>query len=119
MRTQKTNPKITGLIISLKEKSHTEKAAIWKDLAIKLERSTRRQAEVNLSKINRHSTADDLVLVPGKVLGGGLLDHKVQIAALNFSKTAQEKIGKAGGECLEISQLLEKNPTGSGVKIIE
>jgi large subunit ribosomal protein L18e len=119
METKKTNPQITGLIISLKEKSYQEEAAIWRDLARKLERSTRRYAEVNLSQINRHSSADDLVLVPGKVLGSGTLDHKVQIAALNFSQTAKEKIGTVGGECLGINELLEKNPKGSGVRIIE
>lgn len=119
METQKTNPQITGLIINLKEKSYQEEAAIWKDLARKLERSTRRYAEVNLSQINRHSSPDDLVLVPGKVLGSGTLDHKVQIAALNFSHAAKEKIGTVGGECLEINELLEKNPKGSGVRIIE
>ncbi|MCE5213206.1 MAG: 50S ribosomal protein L18e [Methanobacterium sp.] len=119
MKTQKTNPKITGLIMSLKEKSYQEEAAIWKVLASKLEKSTRNRAEVNLSQINRHTSADDLVLVPGKVLGSGVLEHKVQIAALNFSKKATQKIGDAGGECLEITQLMEKNPKGSGVKIIE
>lgn len=117
--TQKTNLKITELITSLREKSHREKAAIWKDIAGKLEKSTRKQAEVNLSQINRHTKPDDLVLVPGKVLSSGVLDHKVQIAALNFSKKAAEKIDNAGGECLEINQLMEKNPTGTGVKIIQ
>lgn len=119
MVTKKTNPNITALIISLKEKSYTEEVAIWKDLARKLERSNRRQAEVNLSQINRHSSDDEMVLVPGKVLGSGTLDHKVQIAALNFSKTAKEKIGTVGGECLNIIELLEKNPKGSGVRILE
>jgi large subunit ribosomal protein L18e len=116
---EKTNPKITQLIKNLKEKSYQEKAAVWKKLALKLEKSTRRQAEVNLSQINRHTKPDELVLVPGKVLGSGVLDHKVQIAAFNFSKTAEEKIGNAGGECMEINQLMEKNPTGTGVRIIE
>ena len=119
MRTQKTNPQITQLIINLKEKSHMEEAAIWKDLARKLERPNRRQAEVNLSQINRNSKPDELILVPGKVLGSGVIDHKVQVAALNFSKKAAEKIDTAGGKCLEINQLMEQNPTGSKVRIIE
>lgn len=115
----KTNPKITQLITSLKEKSYKEEATIWKDIARKLEKSTRRQAEVNISKINRYTKPDDLVLVPGKVLSSGLLDHKVQIAALDFSSRAAEKIVTAGGECLDIAQLVEKNPKGTGVKIIQ
>ncbi len=117
--TQKTNPKITELITSLKEKSYKEEAAIWKDIARKLEKSTRRQAEVNLSKINRHTKPDDLVLVPGKVLSSGALDHKVQVAALDFSKKAAEKITVAGGQCMDIDQLVEKNPKGTGVRIIQ
>ena len=119
METQKTNPQITGLIASLKEKAYQEKTALWKDLAGRLERPTRKQAEVNISQINRHTSPDELVLVPGKVLGSGVIEHKVQIAALDFSKRAVEKIIAAGGECLEISQLMEKNPTGSGIRIIE
>ena len=115
----KTNPQITQLINNLKEKSYQEKAAIWKKLANKLEKSTRRQAEVNLSQINRHTKPDELVLIPGKVLGSGVLDHKVQVAALKFSKAAEDKIASVGGECLEINQLIEKNPTGTGVRIIE
>ena len=115
----KTNPQITQLIKTLKEKSYQEEAAIWKKLAQKLEKSNRSQAEVNLSQINRHTKTDETVLVPGKVLGSGVLDHKVQIAALNFSKSAAEKIGDAGGECMGINQLIEKNPTGTGIRIIE
>jgi large subunit ribosomal protein L18e len=119
VKLKKTNPKIIDLLDNLKERSYQEKAAIWKDVAKRLERSTRRQAEVNISTINRHTSPDEIVLVPGKVLGSGKIDHKVQVAALGFSKLAQEKIGTAGGECLKISELIEKNPKGSGVRIIE
>ena len=118
-RVTKTNPNLTELIGNLKDKSHNEEVAIWKDVAYRLERSTRRQAEVNLSDINRVSAEDQTVLVPGKVLSNGQLDHKVSIVALNFSKTAQEKIEKSGGECISISEIIEKNPKGSNIKIVE
>ena len=116
---EKTNPQISGLIKSLKENSYQREAPIWKDLARRLERSTRRQAEVNLSKLNRHTSSDELVLVPGKILGSGTIDHKIQVAALSFSSLAKEKIETAGGECIAITQLMESNPKGSGVRIIE
>ncbi len=115
----KTNPNLIELIKNLKKKSYQEKATIWKDVARRLEKSTRRKAQVNLSKINRYSAADDTVLIPGKVLGNGNLDHKMQIAALSFSKMAQEKIEKAGGECFAIATVLEINPKGSNIRIIE
>jgi large subunit ribosomal protein L18e len=118
-RVIKTNPNLTKIIEDLKNKSYNEKVAIWKDVARRLERSTRRQAEVNLSDINRISNEKQTVLVPGKVLANGQLDHKVSVAALNFSKTAQEKIEKSGGECISISEIIEKNPKGSNIKIVE
>lgn len=119
MKLTKTNPKITELIRHLKEKSYQEDVAIWKDVAKRLERSTRRRAEVNISKINRHSSPDETILVPGKILGSGELNHKVNVVALNFSKKAEEKIDAAGGKCLEILEILDENPKGSKIRIIE
>lgn len=115
----KTNPQITQLVKILKEKSYKEEAALWKQLAQRLEKPTRQSAEVNISRINRYSAPDETVLVPGKVLGSGALDHKVRVVALDFSQSAAEKIIEAGGECLDINQLLEDNPQGNGVRIIE
>ncbi|MCL2686947.1 MAG: 50S ribosomal protein L18e [Methanobrevibacter sp.] len=118
-RVIKTNPNLIELIKSLKDKSYNEEVAIWKDIAKRLERSARRQAEVNLSDINRVSKEEQIVIVPGKVLANGQLDHKVSIAALNFSKVAQEKVEKSGGECISISEIMEKNPKGNNIKIVE
>lgn len=115
----KTNPKIIALIGHLKEKSYQEEAPIWKDVAKRLERPTRRRAQVNISRINRHSTDDETILVPGKVLGSGELEHKVNVAAISFSKRAKEKIGSSGGECLDIFEIMEKNPKGRKIRIIE
>lgn len=119
MKLTKTNPKITELIGHLKEKSYTEDVKIWKDIAKRLERSSRRHAEVNISKINRHSSPDETILVPGKILGSGELDHKVNVVALGFSKKAEEKIEAAGGKCLEILEIIDENPKGSKIRIIE
>lgn len=119
MKLTKTNPKLVELIGTLKEKSYQEDVAIWKDVAKRLERSNRRKAEVNISQINRYSSPDETVLVPGKILGSGELNHKVNVVALNFSKRAEEKIAAAGGECLDISEILDKNPKGNKIRIIE
>ncbi|NYB52769.1 MAG: 50S ribosomal protein L18e [Methanobacteriaceae archaeon] len=115
----KTNPQLNQLIKILKEKAYQEQTPLWKDLARRLEKPTRNQAEVNISRINRHTSEDEIVLVPGKVLGSGSLDHKVQVAALDFSKQAEEKIKSAGGKCLDINLLMEENPQGSRIRIIE
>jgi large subunit ribosomal protein L18e len=115
----KSNPQINQLIQILKEKAYQEEVPLWRDLALKLEKSTRSRAQVNISKINRHSSPDETILVPGKVLGSGAIDHKVQVAALDFSLQAVKKILDAGGECVDITLLLEENPKGNGVRIIK
>ncbi|MDR2830440.1 MAG: 50S ribosomal protein L18e [Methanobrevibacter sp.] len=118
-RINKTNPNFVELVRTLKDKYAIEGSAIWKDVAKRLERATRRRAEVNLSKINRFSTDDETVLIPGKVLASGILDHKVKVVALNFSETAKEKIESIGGECISIRDIMEINPKGSNIRILE
>jgi large subunit ribosomal protein L18e len=115
--TRKTNPRIVSLILTLKERAHGERAPIWKDIAKSLETPTRNYATVNLSKINRHTVENEVLLVPGKVLGAGFLNHSVTVAALNFSESAVTKISEAGGMCLSIEEIMDSNPKGSGIRI--
>jgi len=102
----------------LRKKARENKAPIWRRVAELLEKPTRMRPEVNISKINRHTREGDVVVVPGKVLGSGRLTHRVIVAAYAFSERAREKILEAGGEVLTIPQLIERNPRGSGVRII-
>ena len=115
----KTNPNLVNLINILIKKSYEENVAIWKDIAKRLQKSNRRTAEVNLSNISRFANENDTILVPGKVLSNGNLDNKVNIAALKFSTKAQEKIEAFGGKCMSINELIENNPKGSNIRIME
>lgn len=114
----KTNPVLLDLITVLKTQSREKGVALWRDIALRLERPTRHLSEVNLSKINRYTKEDELLLIPGKVLGSGDIGHKLTVVALGFSESAREKITAAGGTCLSIEQLMDTNPKGSGVRII-
>lgn len=110
----KTNNILLDLVTELKKTSTAKKANIWKAVADELLKPTRKMREVNLDKINRVTKANDVIIVPGKVLGKGNIDHKVTVAALNFSESAKQKLK----EVLTINELMKKNPKGSGVKII-
>lgn len=113
-----TNPQLLALIERLKRAYKENGAPIWYDLAKRLSAAGRRRCEVNISRINRWTKPGDTVVVPGKVLGAGELDHEVNVAAFAFSKVAVEKITKAGGKALSVESLIEVNPKGSRVKII-
>jgi large subunit ribosomal protein L18e len=118
MNCRKTNPRLTSLISLLKTTSRENEVNIWRDIADRLEAPSKNYAEVNLSKINRYAANGETIIVPGKVLGTGMLEMSVRVAALNFSEAASEKIREAQGECMSIEQLVSANPKGSKVRIL-
>ncbi len=117
-RTGPTNILVRRTIRLLRKYARVHRAPIWRYVAELLERPRRLRIAVNVSKINRYTESGDVVVVPGKVLGAGSIDHPVTVAAIAFSKQAVDKIRAAGGRVMHILQLLEENPRGSRVKII-
>jgi large subunit ribosomal protein L18e len=113
-----SNPELITLIRFLKKQSREKEASIWRDVAKHLAKSKRQRAAVNLSRVNRHTQKGDAVVVPGKLLAAGTLDHSITVAAFGASQKVKEKLAKAEAHYLSISELVEKNPKGSNVKII-
>jgi large subunit ribosomal protein L18e len=117
-KTNKTNPELSNLIRFLKKKSKENEANIWRDIAEDLSKPRRKSIAVNLSRLNRYTEKNETVVVPGKVLGTGKIEHPITVAAFAFSEKAKEKIKTAKGKCLSLFELVKKNPKGSNVKII-
>ena len=113
-----TSSVLKDTIVFLEKQSKINKAPVWKTVAKKISSPRRIRVEVNIDKISKYTEKKDTVIVPGKVLGHGYIDHEVTVAAPMFSKTAMEKIVAAGGKAVIIEELVSKNPTGKGVKII-
>lgn len=114
----KSNPVLTSLIHDLKKQANEKNANIWKDIAKRLEKSSKNWPEVNLYKISKNVNEKETALIPGKVLSTGDLTKKITVAAWNFSEKAEEKIKKAGGTSLTIKELMEKNPSGKNIRIL-
>ena len=114
-RNTKTNPGLVTLIGDLKAKTRSNGAPLWRDVALRLEKSRSNWAEPNLS---RYAADEKLILVPGKLLGSGELSSKHTVAAYSVSTSAQTKIEAAGGKVVSIHDLMKKNPTGKGVYIL-
>ena len=117
-RTGPTNPILQNLINELKKKSKEQSINLWKRVATDLEKPTRQRRVVNLSSISRYTKENEIIVVPGKVLGTGNLEHKVTISAFQFSDGAKEKIEKAGAKIIPLLELSKENPSGKGVRII-
>ncbi len=103
-----TDPRLRKLLGVLRKSS----SAFWKKVAWELSRPRRRRVAVNLGKINRLAKEGYVVVVPGKVLGGGHLNKAVKVAAYAFSKKAAEEIKRAGGTALTLEELFKENPEG-------
>ncbi|WP_262178092.1 50S ribosomal protein L18e [Haloarcula laminariae] len=113
----KTNPRLSSLIADLKSAARNSGGAVWSDVAERLQKPRRTHAEVNLGRIERYAQEDETVVVPGKVLGSGVLQKDVTVAAVDFSGTAETKIDKVG-EAVSLEQAIENNPEGSHVRVI-
>lgn len=93
-------------------------AKILQAVAENISKSTRNRREVNLGRINQHTEDGEMIIVPGKVLGGGELDHKVTVYALKFSQSAAEKLKKAGSSIQTFEQLDAEKLAGKRVRIL-
>ena len=105
------------LLQLLKKASIENDVAIWKRVASDLEAPTRRRRVINVYKLDKFTKDNEVVVVPGKVLGTGELNKKITVAAYTFSEQALRKIN-AKGKALSIKELVEKNPKGSKIRIM-
>ncbi|HIE56236.1 MAG TPA: 50S ribosomal protein L18e, partial [Chromatiaceae bacterium] len=81
-KTGPTNIVLRKTIRLLRKYAKEYKAPIWRYVAEILSKPSRKRVIVNLSKINRYTNNNEVVVVPGKVLGAGTLKHSVTVAAV-------------------------------------
>jgi large subunit ribosomal protein L18e len=93
------------------------KSKFWHRMSEEVSKPTRQRRIVNIYKINLFAKDGETVAVPGKVLGVGNINKKVEVAALNFSQEAKDKILAAKGKIMSLKELLDKNPNAKNVKI--
>ncbi len=117
VKTGPTNPNLRNLIQELKKLSSESNTSLWKRIALDLEKPTRQRRIVNISRINRYTKENENIIVPGKVLGSGILEHPVMVAAWQFSGQAKEKINKIG-KAIPIQDLMKQDIKGKRLRII-
>ena len=111
------------LIRELKKLSRETGRRFWRRVAEELSSPRRRRRAVNISRINRYAKEGEVVIVPGKVLGAGVLEKKVTVLAESFSEKAYNKIIEAGGKPILLSEVLVnkervKEVTSGPIRII-
>jgi len=106
------------LVKELKSASKKNEAPIWSKIAKNALKSNSNKKTINLKKIDRLTDDGNAVVISGKILGTGKLSHKVLISSFSISNSAAKKIKESGGEILQFSDMIQRFPSGKGVKII-
>jgi len=117
MKSVQKNESLMDLLQLLKKTALENDAPIWKRVAVDLEKPTKQRRIINLYKLDKYCKDGEIVVVPGKVLGTGVLSKKVAVAAFAFSEDAHVKIN-AKGSTMSIKELVAKNPKGEKVRIM-
>ena len=115
---RKTNEHLVSLIQELKKKAIETDTKLFKRIALDLEKPTRNHRAVNLSRINHFTKENEFIVVPGKVLGSGDLEHPLTIAAYKFSSSALDKINESKSKAITINDLMKDPIKGKRVRII-
>jgi large subunit ribosomal protein L18e len=106
------------MIKELKKASAKNDAPIWATLATYAAKPSVARRVINLTKINKLTKENDVVIVPGKILGTGNISHKITLSSFAISNSAAKKIIESGSKILSFSDMIEKFPTGKGVNIL-
>ena len=91
---------------------------VWRDVSKRLMAPQKNRVETNLGVIDRVAKEGDVIVIPGKVLGIGVVSKPITIACYAISKSAVKKLEASNIKRLTIEELVEQNPEGKGVRII-
>jgi large subunit ribosomal protein L18e len=113
-----TQTVIDNTIWTLRNAFKRNKTPIWRALQEELAGPRANRREINVRRLAQITKANEVVVVPGKVLGTGSLGHKLTVCAFSISETAAKKIIESGGKVVTFDDLINKHPDGKGVRII-
>jgi large subunit ribosomal protein L18e len=109
---------IDNTIWTLRNAFKKSKAPIWRALQKELEGPRANRREINIARLAQITKANEVLVIPGKVLGTGSLGHKLTVCAFSLSEGAAKKIKEAGGKVVSFDDLINIHPDGKGVRIV-
>ncbi len=118
-RKNKKNPVLSSLLVDIKKNATRHDSGFWRDVYERLQKPSRQMPVVNVGKIaSLQLQKDEVIVVPGKLLGNGNIDKPVTVYAYKASRQAIQKIEAAKGKYGTLRDLLRDNPQGKNVRII-
>ncbi len=115
---RKSNSTLVKTIADLKEASRKNEAPLWRSIATRLEGPSRNWPSVNVSKLEYNIDKNGKAIIPGKLMGTGIITKKMTVAAYSFTTSAKDKIQSAGGKCLTYNELIKSVPKGTNIVVV-
>lgn len=116
---QRKNFELESIISKLIKKSEETKIALYKAVAENLKKPRRAKVQINVGKISKLTEKGDFVVVPGKILSMGSIDHKVTIVCHRISNSAKEQLEAQGCKVLSLEEFLDLDKSKiKGAKIL-
>ena len=107
-----TNVHLKLLIASLRKKSE-----FWNQVSDKLSVPARKRVTVNLGSLNEYADGETVV-IPGKLVAGGQLTKKLNIACWRFSEAVLSKLKTSGSKIISLHDLSVKELEGSNLRLV-
>lgn len=109
---RKSNPETISIVNFLKK----QQDPLWRAVAALITRPRRKAVAVNIEKINKLTSGSEIVLVPGKILSKGELEHEAVVIALKFSESARKKLAKKAN-LMTIHEFIKKRNDFKGIPV--
>ena len=110
LKVKTTNQELFDTIRVCKKYSSSKGINLYKAVADELSRSASQRAEVNLAKVEKLAKSGDVIIVPGKILGTGILTKKVTLVGFSSSQSAIKKIEQVGSKFVGIKEYVSNKP---------
>ena len=94
------------------------KRPVWARVREILMKSSRREAQVNLYRLDKFTKANDTVVVAGKLLAVGKLTHPLTVAYVSASKQALDGLKESKSKSMPLQEFLEKHADAKNIKIV-
>lgn len=103
---KRKNFELESIISKLLVKGEETKMGLYAALAKLLKTPRRRKIQVNIGSIDKNSKENEMVIVPGKVLSMGNLNHKITLVCYTISMSARDKLAAIGVKVMSFEEFL-------------
>jgi large subunit ribosomal protein L18e len=107
MQIEKEN--INMWLDEVEDKGFSEKnAKLWKNVYRYASKPRRSRITINLNRLDKVVNENDIIVIPGKVLGVGKITKKFTLSAIEYSNSASKKLAIAGCKIVPINEIIKK-----------